>query len=155
MAKVFCMRIKIPIATHCKFKLLPSRVLMKKWITHCLSQFLKNAEVHVDFVDSKTMRQLNAQYRNKEYATNLLSFLEEVPLPAKQRFLGNIILCPTVIAKEALEQRKIFNDHLAHVLIHGCLHLLGYHHEKKKEAHYMETLEIKLLKQLGITNPYE
>ena len=76
-------------------------------------------------------------------------------LPNNKKFLGNIILCPEVLAKESLDQDKKFSDHLTHLLLHGCLHLLGYDHEKKADAVEMESLEIKLLNQLGIKNPYE
>lgn len=138
-----------------KVKNLANKTQIKAWVKHCLAQFLDKAEVHIDFVDAIVMQELNFQYRHKNYATNVLSFPESIPLPNGRQFLGNIILCPEVLLCEAQEQHKSLNDHLAHLLIHGCLHLLGYDHEKKADAKEMEALEIKILRQLGIKNPYE
>ncbi len=147
------MSIKINI--HVKEKQLPSKTAMKRSLKHCLDYFQINAELYVDFVDADAMKELNAKHRKKNYATNVLSFPDNCLLPNNKQFLGNIILCPEVLAKESLDQKKTFSDHLTHLLLHGCLHLLGYVHEKKSDAEKMESLEIELLNQLGIDNPYE
>lgn len=140
---------------------LPHKKTMKQWVAAALT-FLqsdvlaqKTPIVYIDFVDIKTIRTLNLQYRQKDYATNVLSFEENIPLPQRKLLLGNVILSAEVIAKEAIEQEKPFEDHLAHMLIHGCLHLLKYDHEKSSDARAMEALEIKILDHLGIQNPYE
>lgn len=149
------MRFTICVHADDKSKTLPKKAQIKAWVSHCLQHFLTQAEVHVDFVAVDTMRDLNLRFRHKDYATNVLSFIETIPLPGKKFFLGNIILCPAVIASEAEQQHKSFENHLAHLLVHGCLHLLGYDHEIKQDAFKMEQCEIKILAELGIQNPYE
>src|SRR3989338_8615734 len=129
---------------------LPPQTRIKFWVTHCLRHFVKTAEVHLDFVNAKTMRQLNKQYRKKDYPTNVLAFPLHLPLQDKKNLLGNVIICPEIVAQEALAQDKNFQEHLAHLLIHGCLHLLGYDHKKRLEAKTMEALEVKLLAELGM-----
>ena len=92
---------------------------------------------------------LNKQYRKKNEPTNVLSFLiNDKPL------LGDIILCHSVIKKEALVQKKSIDDHYAHLIIHGYLHLIGFDHAKNDDAFTMENKEIAVLKKLGIKNPY-
>lgn len=134
---------------------LPTKALMKQWITFCLDQFCDNVELEVSFVSEAESQALNKQYRDKDKATNVLSFSMDLPRKSKRKMLGNLILCLPVIQKEATEQDKNFNDHLAHLLIHGCLHLLGYDHVKPKDAKIMEQEEVTILAQLGIDNPYE
>ena len=92
-------------------------------------------------------RRLNQRYRNKPYATNVLSFPYE-----KGR--GDIVLCHPVIAREARAQRKSRAAHYAHLLLHALLHLRGYRHERKREARRMERAEIRLLARAGFGNPY-
>jgi probable rRNA maturation factor len=77
----------------------------------------------------------------------------EIELPI--RFLGDVIICPSIVKEESIAQKKPFDDHLAHIVIHGILHLLGYDHIKEQDAKIMEPLEIKLLSTLDIANPYE
>ncbi|MCD6048394.1 MAG: rRNA maturation RNase YbeY [Gammaproteobacteria bacterium] len=156
--------IKINILSSLKKRCLPTKALMKSWIKlaldsaetdHAPNADNKDISLHVDFVDADTIKALNQQYRKKNYPTNVLSFEEAIPLPKGKIFLGNLVLCEEVIAKEAQEQDKKFQDHLAHILIHGCLHLLKYDHIKASDAMIMEALEIKILSKLGIKNPYE
>ncbi len=105
------------------------------------------------------MQHYNHSYRGKNNATNILSFPFERPpgLPEDadvDGFLGDIIICPTVLTKEAREQGKLLNHHWCHILIHGILHLVGYDHIDEADAAEMESLEISLLTELGIDNPY-
>lgn len=88
-------------------------------------------------------RRLNRVYRKKDRATNVLTFAT-----------GDIVLCHPVIRREARAQGKSLAAHYAHLVVHGCLHLRGYDHEKKRDAGRMETREIALLRRLGIANPY-
>ena len=102
-----------------------------------------------DAVDEAESQLLNNQYRKKNEPTNVLSFLiSDNPL------LGDIILCHSVIKKEALAQKKSIDDHYAHLIIHGYLHLIGFDHTKNDDALTMENKEIAILKKLGIKNPY-
>jgi probable rRNA maturation factor len=88
-------------------------------------------------------RRLNRVYRKKDRATNVLTFAT-----------GDIVLCHPVIRREARAQGKSLAAHYAHLVVHGCLHLRGYDHEKKRDAERMAAREIALLRRLGIANPY-
>ena len=108
--------------------------------------------------DSK-IQILNKHYREKNKPTNVLSFpmfddISEIPANAGQVPIGDIIIAFETIKREAIEQNKTLPDHFTHMLIHGFLHLLGYDHMNDKDAKSMESLEIKILKKLGINNPY-
>ena len=100
-------------------------------------------------------RSLNRQYRGKDYATNVLGFPYE-PLPdERSTLIGDLVLCPAVVAREAREQGKRLRDHYAHLTIHGVLHLVGYDHETDADAEKMEAIEREVLAELGIADPYE
>jgi probable rRNA maturation factor len=102
---------------------------------------------------------LNAHYRGKDYATNVLSF-PAPPLPAPAvaaddpRALGDLVICPQVLRREAREQQKSLRAHWAHLVVHGALHLIGYDHERSADARRMERREIAVLRELGFANPY-
>jgi probable rRNA maturation factor len=112
----------------------------------------------IRIVDEQEARRLNREYRNRDYATNVLSFPSELPegLPSeiRQSQLGDILICAPVVAREAREQGRTETDHWAHLTIHGILHLLGYDHLQHEEAVIMESLETKILAKLGISDPY-
>lgn len=128
----------------------PGPLLLKRWANAVLNKRLKKiTELTIRIVSKKEMTKLNGQYRQKKYPTNVLSFPLEKPL------LGDIIICADVVKQEAIEQKKLFRNHFAHMVVHGTLHLLGYDHVKNKEAEKMEKLEIKILKSLGLPNPYK
>ena len=98
-----------------------------------------------------TVRQLNARFRGKDGATNVLSF----PAPASAGLhLGDIALAHGVCAREAVEQGKTLAAHLSHLVVHAVLHLLGYDHEAEAEAEVMEARERRLLAGLGVADPY-
>lgn len=114
-------------------------------------------EASILFAGDEAVRALNAQWRGKDNATNVLSFpADDMPVPdGEPRPLGDIVLASGVVAHEAAEQGKPLRDHVAHLIIHGVLHLLGYDHEDDAEATDMEGLETRILKGLGISDPYE
>ena len=114
-------------------------------------------EASILYSGDDTIRALNAQWRGKDYATNVLSFpADDMPVPeGEPRPLGDIILASGVVAREATEQGKPLRDHVTHLIIHGVLHLLGHDHEDDAEATEMEDLETRILKGLGISDPYE
>lgn len=113
----------------------------------------------IRIVDEQEARRLNQVYRDRDYATNVLSFPAGLPegLPAdiRQSQLGDILICAPVVAREASEQGCTETDHWAHLTIHGILHLLGYDHLQNEEAVIMESLETKILAKLGISDPYK
>ena len=119
--------------------------------------------VAIIFVESEKSQALNNEYRKKNKPTNILSFPSPIPIEfyqtlpdEEQEFtLGDLVVDLSVIQQEAQDQHKKLDHHLAHILVHGLLHLLGFDHELTNEAIVMETLEIELLNQLGILNPYE
>lgn len=117
------------------------------------------AELSVVLADDELVHRLNREYRGKDKPTNVLSFaLTEAEEPEAQEgvpvMLGDVILAYETVAREAAEQRKSFNDHMTHLVMHGVLHLLGYDHETDDEAEEMEALETRLLATLGIADPY-
>lgn len=119
----------------------------------------RRIEVCVALADDRLVRQLNRRYRGLDRPTNVLSFSG---LPRFARFapdiplaLGDIVLARETVAAEAAAQGKPVPDHLAHLVVHGVLHLLGYDHEEAGEARVMEELEIATLARLGIANPYQ
>lgn len=111
-------------------------------------------EVNIALLDIEAARECNLRYRGKDYATNVLSFAYESAPHEKSRLLGELILCPPVVAREAAEQGKAVRDHYAHLTIHGTLHLLGWDHEADAEAERMEARERAILASLGIGDPY-
>tara|TARA_B110000967_G_C18823633_1_gene530128 strand:+ start:636 stop:1070 length:435 start_codon:yes stop_codon:yes gene_type:complete len=118
----------------------------KLWLK-CIMQ--KNSSITIRIVDEKESESLNYTYRNQKKPTNILSFIiSEKPL------VGDLVLCHPVIKNEARIQHKKIISHYAHLLIHGYLHLLGYSHDKNKDAEKMEKKEIQLLKKNGFQNPY-
>jgi len=106
-------------------------------------------ELSIVFTDDASVRRLNARYRGKDRATNVLSFPQKSgPL------LGDVILAAETVRREATLATKPLEDHMAHLIIHGFLHLLGHDHEEDTEAEKMEQLERLALQRLGIPDPY-
>ncbi|AZB90048.1 rRNA maturation RNase YbeY [Acinetobacter pittii] len=122
--------------------------------------YKEDCEIGVACVDLNESQQLNLQYREKDKPTNVLSFPSDIPeevLPMLDALpLGDLVICIPVVLQEALEQKKTAQNHFAHLLVHGVLHLLGYDHETSDEdAEEMEGLEIEILAKLNISNPYQ
>jgi len=113
------------------------------------------AEVSVVLADDDFVHILNREYREKDQPTNVLSFENAIKPPKGQPWLaGDIVVAYQTVVREAKAQGKTVSAHLAHLLIHGALHLQGYDHLTAKQAKPMETLEIKIMKRLGYDNPY-
>lgn len=126
---------------------LPSLSQFKRWIRASLRV---DTSLTIRIVDADEGRQLNASYRSKDYATNVLTF----PLAEEPYLMGDIVICAPVIAREAQEQGKPLLAHYAHMTVHGVLHMHGYDHEVEAQAALMEAMEIAILHKLGFPNPY-
>lgn len=157
---------------------LPSATSLRSFARAALPA--RHGEVTIRIVDEAESRALNHGYRGKDKPTNVLSFhgddwggphptvgsADGPPLSRKRardagrRFaaspiLGDLVICAPVVAREALEQGKTARAHWAHMVVHGCLHLRGLDHEQEAEATAMEAREIRILKSLGFSNPYQ
>ena len=131
---------------------IPSEETFQRWVSQI--EVDGEQQVAMRIVDEAEMTQLNEQYRNKSGPTNVLSFPAELPDGVDEPFLGDIIICAPVVAKEAAEQEKSLDSHWAHMTVHGILHLQDYDHIEEADAEQMESLEIKIMHQLGFANPY-
>jgi len=114
-----------------------------------------DVELSIRLVDRDESAELNSQYRGKEGATNVLSFPFESPIEMEIDLLGDLVICVPIMLAEAKQQGKAINDHWAHLVVHGCLHLLGYDHIEDEEANMMEALEVTILQALEIDDPYQ
>jgi probable rRNA maturation factor len=132
----------------------PDEEDIRRWIGTALQGRKDCAEVSVRLVDEEEIAALNARYRDRQGSTNVLSFPAELPPGVDHPLLGDIVLCPAVINREAAQQHKTPQQHWSHMLIHGSLHLLGYDHVEPREAEEMEALETELLARLGLPCPY-
>lgn len=116
----------------------------------------EGSEVSVVLTDDATMRTLNARWRRRDVATNVLSF-PAYPVAAGDApgpLLGDIVLAHETVAREAAIDGKAFDAHFTHLIVHGFLHLLGYDHQVDEDAERMERLERAILAELGIDDPY-
>ncbi|WP_408102031.1 rRNA maturation RNase YbeY [Stutzerimonas sp. VN223-3] len=138
----------------------PDEAELRCWCELTLRQRTADSELTIRLVDEAEGRQLNRDYRGKDYATNVLSFPADVPdgpggVPMLDiPLLGDLVICVPVVEREATEQGKALQAHWAHLVVHGCLHLLGYDHLEDDEAEEMESLERQLLAELGHPDPY-
>lgn len=149
----------VDVQIACDDKALPDENEITKWVGRAIESAGVNgdSEVSVRVVDAAEMQQLNAEYRDKDRPTNVLSFptggIEGLP-PDAGLPLGDIVVCAAVVNSEAEQQGKSNRDHWAHMIVHGTLHLLGFDHENDADATVMENLEIEILTSHGLANPY-
>ncbi|QLE86456.1 rRNA maturation RNase YbeY [Shewanella sp. Scap07] len=134
---------------------LPERENFELWVKTALRDTMAQAELTIRIVDEQESQSLNHSYRGKDRPTNVLSFPFEAPPEIEIPLLGDLVICAPVVKNEAIEQKKTLQAHWAHMVVHGCLHLLGYDHIEDDEAEEMESLETLLIQQLGFENPYK
>lgn len=136
---------------------LPSETQLLAWCSATLTEHcaLDEPELTIRIVDEAESQQLNGDYRGKYSPTNVLSFPFDAPPEIPIPLLGDLIICSSVVEKEATEQGKTNQAHWAHMVVHGCLHLLGYDHIKDEDADVMENLERQILASLGFPDPYK
>lgn len=134
---------------------LPSSARLRAWAEAALrAARRRTGELSIVLVGEAEGRNMNLQYRGRDYATNVLSFPVDLPPGVRSPLLGDLVVCAPVVASEALEQQKALADHYAHMIVHGTLHLLGHDHIVDDEAERMEALETRILGTLGIADPY-
>lgn len=151
MSKVI---LDLQLACNDSSNLLPSKKDFIRWINSLLPLFNDKTELTIRLVEEYEIHKLNMIYRSEDRPTNILSFSFESPQNVKLPLLGDLVICSTVVEKEAINQGKTLDAHWAHIIIHGSLHLLGYDHILHKEAQQMEKLETEIMKKLGYPDPY-
>lgn len=151
----------VDVQIACNESDIPSARQIKFWVTRAVAgsgrTLAANAEMSVRLVDREEIRLLNRDYRQLDKVTNVLSFpagaISGLPAEAAQ-LLGDVVVCAAVVRDEAAKQGKPVDEHWAHMLVHGTLHLLGYDHETAADAAEMEGLEARILAANGLTDPY-
>ncbi|MFU2046699.1 rRNA maturation RNase YbeY [Avibacterium gallinarum] len=133
---------------------LPTEQQFQQWATAAVQAENLQPEITIRVVDEAESQSLNATYRGKDYPTNVLSFPFECPEEVELPLLGDLVICRQVVEREAQEQGKPLMAHWAHMVVHGCLHLLGYDHIEDDEAEEMESLETEIMQDLGFADPY-
>lgn len=150
------MAYQVDIENNSQHAQIPPIAELEHWISAALqSQNLEEAEVSVYIVDEDESEELNAQYRGKDYPTNVLSFPADIAEEVGVPLLGDLVVCAPVLEREAQEQGKTLHAHWAHILVHGTLHLIGFDHTDDDEAETMETLETQIITGLGYPAPYQ
>ncbi len=141
----------------------PDTKQIQQWATVAFDagrqEEIDGLQITVRIVEEKEICQLNENFRHKVGATNVLSFpfIPPLGIPADETFnsLGDLVVCATVVNKEAKDQYKENIAHWVHMIVHGTLHLLGYDHQDNEEAFEMESLEIRIMSELGYPDPYK
>jgi probable rRNA maturation factor len=128
---------------------LPTRAQIRRWVAAALEHA---ADITVRIVDADEAQALNQDYRDKSYVPNVLTF--EYGEIAPGVLGGDVVICASVVEREAREQGKPLQHHYAHMTVHGVLHLQGYDHIDPREADIMESREAAILKRFRIPNPY-
>jgi len=119
-----------------------------RWLRHALQS---DAEITVRIVGAEEGQALNRDYRQKDDATNVLTFdYTQEPIVT-----ADLVLCAPVVAQEALDQGKTLEAHYAHLLVHGALHAQGWDHDKDEDAQVMELRETEIMHRLGFESPYQ
>ncbi|MBS4016885.1 MAG: rRNA maturation RNase YbeY [Dechloromonas sp.] len=140
-------RLDLSVQYACNREGLPLRADFVRWARAALTG---GGQVTIRLVDADEGQALNRDYRGKDYATNVLSF----PYETEPLVMGDLVICPAVVAREATEQNKPLAAHYAHLTVHGMLHLQGWDHEDDVEARDMEDEERTILAALGFPDPY-
>ncbi len=132
----------------------PGEADLRRWAEAALAGRRGAAELAIRIVDEAEGAELNATYRHKQGATNVLSFPAELPAGVPLPVLGDLVICAPVVVREAREQGKPAEAHWAHLVVHGCLHLLDFDHQDESQAAVMESLERSILAGMGYPDPY-
>ena len=140
-------RLNLSVQYACNREGLPLRADFVRWARAAL---VGGGEITIRLVDADEGQELNHEYRGKDYATNVLSF----PYTPAPDLAGDLVLCVSVVKREAIEQGKAVDAHFAHLVVHGMLHLQGFDHETENDAVVMESKERDIMATLGYPDPY-
>ncbi len=132
----------------------PLAAELSRWAGAALAARAPGAELSIRIVDEAESAELNGRYRRKQGPTNVLSFPAGLPPGVPLKALCDLVICAPVVAREAREQGKGLEAHWAHMVVHGCLHLVGFDHADDSQAAEMEPLETAILAALGYPDPY-
>ena len=128
---------------------------LENWFKLTINEIrTSTGSVSIKFLGKEEMQSLNKKFRGKDHPTNVLAFPIDNNLDLDTDSLGDIAICYEVVLKEAKEQNKEVRDHMAHIFIHGVLHLLGHDHHQEAQAEIMENLERRILSKIGVADPY-
>jgi probable rRNA maturation factor len=140
-------RLSLSVQYASNAKKLPTRQQFRRWVKAALEQ---DVQISLRIVNEAEGRTLNRNFRGKDYATNVLTFVYDDSSP----LYGDVVICAPVVVREAKEQGKDLFAHYAHLVIHAALHLQGYDHETKRDAEKMEARETALMLKLRYPAPY-
>jgi len=146
--------LKVDVTYAARRPWVPRRAQFKAWAGAALTGARRASLLSVCVVGAARSRRLNAEYRHKDRPTNVLSFTGAGFGPDGLNYLGELVICAPVVAREAVIQGKSAESHWAHMTVHGVLHLLGFDHERDAEARRMTAREIQILDRLGFSDPY-
>jgi probable rRNA maturation factor len=134
---------------------LPASPTIRRWARAALRGMNRShVALGVRIVGTAESVVLNGRFRHRRGPTNVLSFPFEPPSGLHSDLLGDLVICAPLVRREARQQNKSPRAHWAHMVVHGILHLRGYDHLKRRDAAVMEKQEIRILGELGFTNPY-
>jgi probable rRNA maturation factor len=157
MSRIKPYKISLAVQYATDSRQVPSRAQLRRWISAALK---RDANITVRIVNEPEGRKLNSEYRNKDYATNVLTFvyddcMTQPPSNHSRVLCGDVVICAPVVEREAAAQHKELPAHYAHLAIHAALHLQGYDHIDEKDSAAMESLETELMLKLRYPDPYQ
>ncbi|WWO99020.1 MAG: rRNA maturation RNase YbeY [Candidatus Dasytiphilus stammeri] len=132
----------------------PNKKDFYQWLDAVFFRYKEDKEITIRIVDALESQILNFRYRGKNQPTNVLSFPFNPPSYIGLPFIGDLVICCSIVEQEAKEQNKELLEHWAHLVIHGSLHLLGYNHIQDSDAVEMQLIEKQLMLTLGYSDPY-
>jgi probable rRNA maturation factor len=147
-------RLELDVSYAARRPWVPSPRQLAVWAAAALAPNRRTTVLSVRVVGRSRSRTLNAHYRHKDKPTNVLSFGGAGTVPDGRNYLGELVICAPVVAREARTQGKTMRSHWAHMTVHGVLHLQGFDHERGAEAAKMAAREIQILDRLGFSDPY-
>ena len=149
------MKLHVDVQNVCEDKDVPADAMISSWAQAAATAVLEHdAQLSIRVVGLEEGTDLNESYRRGDGATNVLSFPFEEGDRLDPPLLGDVVICADVVLREALEQGKPATSHYAHMVVHGVLHLLGYDHQREREAQRMEALERAIMAEMGFDDPY-